>query len=103
MWHNTALAAKIERHRTKEMVTEPLAEETQAQLLLLLCKIQKDGAKQQVFGAALKPGSPHHTALAGLPGVSCRAGVAGGQPGRREQSDGHVSHTSSQLQGRGTS
>lgn len=32
---HTAPAAKMERHRTKEMVTEPSAEETQAPLLLL--------------------------------------------------------------------
>lgn len=36
--HHAAPAAKIERHRTKEMVTEPLAEEMRSSVLLLLGK-----------------------------------------------------------------
>lgn len=51
--HHAALAARIERHRTKEMVTEPLAEETQARLLLLLGKIGRTEPKQPIFGAVL--------------------------------------------------
>lgn len=66
------------------------------------CAKHKGQSKAASVWCSPKTCSPQHTALVGLLGVSCRAGEAGGQPGRREQSDSHVSHTSSQWQGRKT-
>lgn len=51
--HHTAPAAKIERHRTREMVTEPTAEVMQTRRLLLLGKIQRTEQKQPILGAVL--------------------------------------------------
>lgn len=47
--HHAAPAAKIERHRTKEMVTEPLAEETRGSASAFAVKNVKGGTKAAQF------------------------------------------------------
>ena len=82
-----APAAKIERHRTKELVTEPSAEETQARLLLLLCKT-KDRTQAARFWCS--PGWRRSKAPVRLAAA-------------RDKSEACVSYTPSQTQGGGMS